>query len=82
MAGKESSPFQVWMGVRHSCSLSPWLFNIFIDRRVPEARSKFYSNVRLTTANIELLLFANDLMMMAESEETLQHNMQELNSGG
>ena len=34
VAGKESCPFQVWKGVRQGCPLSPWLFNIFIDRIV------------------------------------------------
>ena len=58
---------------------SPWLFNIFIDRIVSEARKKFYGSVRLTTGEVEVLLFADDLMMMAESEEALQHNKQELN---
>ena len=42
-------------------------------------RKKFYGSVRLTTGEVEVLLFADDLMMMAESEEALQHNMQELN---
>ena len=79
VAGKESCPFQVWKGVRQGCPLSPWLFNIFIDRIVSEARKKFYGSVRLTTGEVEVLLFADDLMMMAESEEALQHNMQELN---
>ena len=79
MAGKESCPFQVWKGVRQGCPLSPWLFNLFIDRIVSEARKMFYGSVRLTTGEVEVLLFADDLMMMAESEEALQHNMQELN---
>ena len=79
VAGKESSPFQVRKGVRQGCPLSPWLFNIFIDRIVSEARNEFYGSVRLTTGDVEVLLFADDLMMMAESEEALQHNMQELN---
>ena len=54
----------------------PCVFNIFIGRIVSEARSKFYGNVRLTTGDIEVLLFADDPMMMAELEEALQ---QELN---
>ena len=66
MAGKESSPFQVRKRVRQGCPLSPWLFNIFIDRIVPEARNKFYGSERLTTGDVEVLLFVDDLMMMAE----------------
>ena len=53
--------------------------NTPIDRIVSQARKKFYGSVRLTTGEVEVLLFADDLMMMAESEEALQHNMQELN---
>ena len=44
-----------------------------------ETRNKFYGSVRLTTGKVEVLLFADYLMMMAESKEALQHNMQELN---
>ena len=44
-----------------------------------EARNKFYGSVWLTTGEVEVLLFADGLMMMAESQEALQHNMQELN---
>ena len=71
--------FQVRKGVRQDCPLFPWLFNIFIDRIVSETRNKFYGSVWLTTGEVEVLLFADYLMMMAESEEALQHNMQELN---
>ena len=39
VAGKESFPFQVRKGVRQGCPLSPWLFNIFIDGIVSEARN-------------------------------------------
>ena len=40
VAGKESCPFQVRKGVRQGCPLSPWLFNIFMDRIGTEARKK------------------------------------------
>ena len=36
-----------------------------------------YGSVRLTTEEIKVLLFADDLMMMAKLEKALQHNMQE-----
>ena len=47
VGGRESSRFHVKSGVRQGCPLSPWHFNIFIDRRVTEARKKFYGSVQL-----------------------------------
>ena len=44
-----------------------------------EARKQFYGSVQLTTGKLEVLLFADDLVMLAETEEPLQHNLQELN---
>ena len=79
VAGKKSCTFQVRKGVRQVCQLSPWLFNIFIDRIVLEARNKFFGGVLLSTGEVKVLLFADDLMMTAESKEALQHNMRELN---
>ena len=35
--------------------------------------------MQLSTGQLEVLLFADDLIMLAESEEALQHNLQELN---
>ena len=79
VGGRESSRFRVKSGVRQGCPLSPWLFNIFIDRIVTEARKKFYGSVQLSTGQLEVLLFADDLVMLAETEKALQHNLQELN---
>ena len=76
---RESSRFQVKSGVMQGCPPSPWLFNIFIDRIATEARKKFYGSVRLSTGQLEILLFADDLVILAETEEALQHNLQELN---
>ena len=54
-------------------------FYIFIDRIVTEARKKFYDCVWLSTGQLEVLLFADDRVMLAETEKVLQHNLQELN---
>ena len=35
--------------------------------------------MQLSTGQLEVLLFADDLVMLAESEEALQHNLQVLN---
>lgn len=66
--------FEVKKGIRQDCPLFPWLSVIFIDRIVNEARKQFYRSVQLTTGQV--LLLANDLVMLAESEEALQHNLQ------
>ena len=44
-----------------------------------EARKKFYGSVQLSTGQLEVLLFADDLVMLVETEKALQHNLQELN---
>ena len=67
VGGKESSRFRVKSGVRQGCPLSPWLFNIFIDRIVAEARNTSYGSVWLSTGQLEVLLCTGDLVMLAEN---------------
>ena len=43
-----------------------------MDSMVTEAMKHFYASVQLTRG----LLFANDVVTMAESEKALQHNLQ------
>ena len=62
--------------MRQGCTLSPWLFNVFMDRVTREARRQFQSEVRLSTGNVGVLLFADDMVVMSESVEGLQHKMQ------
>lgn len=64
-------PVKVKKGVRQGCPMSTWLFNIVIDWIVTEARKQFYGSVRLTTGHLEVLLFADDLVMLAETEIAL-----------
>ena len=47
-------------GLRQGCPLSPWLFNIFLDRVVREAMVEFKGGVELDSCLIEILLFADD----------------------
>ena len=68
--------FGVCRGVTQGCTLSPWLFNVFMDRVMREAKRQFQSEVRLSTGNVGVLLFADDMVVMSESVEGLQHNVQ------
>ena len=66
--------FAVWQGVRHGCPLSPWLF---LNMAAREARAQFNGGVRLDNCTMQLLMFADDTVLLAETEEDLQHNVNE-----
>ena len=68
----KSEMFHVHKGVRQGCTLSPWLFNVFIDKVAREANQDFTSGVKLSTGELEVLLFANDMVGLADSAERLR----------
>lgn len=49
--------------------MSLWLFNIFMDNIVRGAKQMFGAGVMMETGTVQLLLFADDLMLVAEREE-------------
>ena len=63
--------------MRQGCPLSPWLFNVFLDMVAREARAQFNGGVRLDKCTLQLLVFADDTVLLAETEEDLQHNVKE-----
>ena len=75
----KSQWFRVNKGVRQGCTLSPWLFNLFLDRVVKEAKREGVEQVTLSLGTIGVLLFADDMVMMAETREALQHNVEAMN---
>ena len=62
VGGVESELFGVHRGVIQGCTLSPWLFNMFMDKVTREARRQFRSEVKLSTGDIGVLLFADDMV--------------------
>ena len=58
------------IGVRQGCTLSPWLFNVSIDKVAREAKQHFTSGVKL-----EVLLFVDDMVVLADSAEMLESNL-------
>ena len=76
--GEMSEWFEVKQGVRQGCPLSPWLFNIFLDVVVREARTNFQGGVKLDTCQVQVLLFADDTVLVTETKEDLEHNIRAL----
>ena len=67
------------MGVRQGCTMSPWLFNLVMDSIVREGRESFQGEVQLEESKVQFLLFADDLMLVAENEEDIKKNAEVLN---
>jgi exonuclease III len=69
--GEPSREFELRRGVRQGCALSTLLFIIFINGLVQELRAAGVG-VRLGDALLASLLFADDVALVADSEEELQ----------
>ena len=75
--GNEMSEwFPVRVGLRQGCVMSPWLFNLFIDGVVREVNARVLGRgLKLLDGNDEWemnqLLFADDTVVVADSEEKL-----------
>ena len=76
--GELSEESSVKQGLRQGCPLSPWLFNIFLDRVAREAMTEFQGGVALDKCLIQILLFADDTIVMAQTERDLAVNIKGL----
>ena len=62
VGGRLSEWFSISQG--QSCVLSPWLFNVFMDRVMREVKDRLQG---VTT--VQVLLFADDIVVCTENED-------------
>ncbi|MFA0954709.1 RNA-directed DNA polymerase, partial [Klebsiella pneumoniae] len=76
--GGLSEWFGVTAGVRQGCVMSPWLFNIFMDKciRMAEMNDR---GLQVGGRQLSVLLYADDALLLAESEVELQDLLNSLN---
>ena len=78
VGSKVSESFEVKMGLRQGCVMSPWLFNMYMDGVVREVYSRVPGKgVKMRVDGerewmLSQLLFADDTALVAESAEQLQ----------
>ncbi len=75
--GELSDSFAFGVGVRQGCAMSPWLFNIFMDGCMREAKAKvgkIGTGLKLNGVDwsVTACPFADDTMLLTESERELQ----------
>ena len=65
--------FQIQKGVRQGCILSPFLFNLYVEYIMQNARlDEAQAGTKIAKRNINNLRYAGDSTLMAESEEELK----------
>ena len=69
--GTLSDWFSVERGVRQGCLLSPTLFAIYVDDLATEIKQTGYG-VDIGDRKVNILMFADDIALMADSEAQLQ----------
>ena len=73
--GGISNTFPCRTGVRQGCPLSPLLFCLFVYDIVEHLQLHNSGYITLMSAKLRALLFADDLVLFAESSFGLQHSL-------
>ena len=65
--------FKIGQGVHQGCILSPCLFNLYAEYIMGNARlDEAQDGIKISWRNINILRYADDTTVMAESEEELK----------
>ncbi len=83
MNGELSESFNVEVGVRQGCVMSPWLFNIYMDGCIRNMKIRVQDlgarlNVRGVEQPLVASLYADDTVLLAENEGLLQRIVDEI----
>ena len=76
---EESEWFEVGVGLKQRCVMSPCLFNLFMDAVMKEVREKagdvdvtLWDERRNIEWKVDWLMFADDTVLLGDSEEKLE----------
>ena len=75
--GSVTKPFNSYRGVRQGCVLSPFLFNLFIND-LPHIFDKSCKPILLKDTHINCLMYADDIVILSETEEGLKNSLNKL----
>lgn len=75
-----SDPFKFHRGVLQGESASPQLFNLYIDGLIHDLYASGIPGVSLGSSNIHVLLFADDIVLLANTPDQLQKKIDVLSN--
>ena len=65
--------FKIGKGLRQGCTLSPCLFNLYAEYIMQNAGlDEAQAGIKIAGRNVNNLRYADETILMAESEETLK----------
>ena len=75
--------FQIGKGIHQGCILSPCLFNFYAEYIIQNARlDEAQAGIKIVGRNINNLRYADDTILMAESEEELKSLLMKVKEEG
>ena len=75
MAKKQTHFFPQGRGVRQECSLSPTLFNMYINELARALKQSAALVLTLLESEFKCLLFADDLVLLSPTKQGLQQHL-------
>jgi len=77
LGGNRTAWFDIQVGLRQGCILSPLLFDIFINdlRNIVDNLKK---GVKLGNSRVSILFYADDIVLLAESKEDISNGGESL----
>ena len=72
---KHTHFFPQWRGLRQGCSLSPTLFNIYINEFARTLEQSAAPGLTLLESEVNCLLFADDLVVLSPTKEGPQQHL-------
>ena len=77
--GGRTGEISVDMGVRQGCPLSPLLFELYVAH-IPELLDNQCTGVSLGNVRMTNLFYADDIVLLAHTEEDMRHSIQRLST--
>jgi hypothetical protein len=72
--GEHSTTAKIKRGVRQGCSLSPYLFNLFVEEIIDKYKRNS-KGISINGKKIHCIRFADDIALVSESEKDMQRSL-------